>query len=84
MHAKMPKFLGLGILVKFAKRHRMHPRTLTVPPKHLICRTCWTICVLHKSATTLHMPHLLAPPSIFLTNMVTYPPPNHTSPTSPL
>ena len=80
MHAKMPKFLALGILVKFAKRHPMHPKTPNVLPKHPICRTCRTIRVLHKSATTVHMPCLLVLPSkakflmvpaIFLKNMVT-------------
>ena len=54
-------------------------------PKHPICRTCRTIRVLYKSATTVHMPCLLVLPSrakflmvpaIFLKNMVTYPPPH--------
>ena len=62
----------------------MHPKTPNVLPKHPICRTCRTIRVLHKSATTVHMPCLLVLPSrakflmvpaIFLKNMVTYPPP---------
>ena len=84
IHAKMPKFLGLAILVKFAKRHQMHPKTPNVLPKHPICRTCRTIRVLHKSAITVHMPRLLVLPSrakflmvpaIFFKNMVTYPPP---------
>ena len=84
MHAKMPKFLGRGTLVKFAKSHPMHPKTPNVLPKHPICRTCWTIRVSHKTATTVHLPCLLVLPSRakflmvpanFLKNMVTYPPP---------
>ena len=47
MHAKMPKFLGRGTLVKFAKSHPMHPKTPNVLPKHPICRTCRTIRVSH-------------------------------------
>ena len=85
MHAKMPKFLGLGTLVKFAKSHPMHPKTPNVLPKHPNCRTCRTIRVSHKTAATVHLPCLLVlptkakflmVPAIFLKNMVTYPPPN--------
>ena len=86
-HARTPKFLDLGMPVKFARSQPMLPKTPNVLPKRLICQTCHTIRCLHKCVTIVHMPCLPALPSraklstiasVLLKNMVTpHPEPIH-------